>query len=269
MAGAESLAPGDAIPVVDTAALAVLEVRRLHRRQMIRRGVVTALVVAIVGLLTAIAFPVFYQLRESWVVEAAGFSVAWQIDEETGGPAESRLCGYRQLRSWPPGRDEPDLRVLPRLLNVESLDLAECAVTEQGLAPLREAQPSPVPEPGEARPTSLRLTRDGRDDACLIPTQGMSQLQNLTLSGNRITDAGLALIAGLSDLESLDLDATDVTDAGLIHFRTLKKLKTLSLGGTFVTPQGTEGCSRPCRVSRSISTLARRLCNLNQSRREH
>ena len=61
---------------------ATLEARRMHHRQIIRRGVITALIVAIVGLLTAVAVPVVHQLRESWLLEAAGFSVDWQIDED-------------------------------------------------------------------------------------------------------------------------------------------------------------------------------------------
>ena len=44
---------------------------------------------------------------------------------------------YKQRSSWLPGSRDLDLKILPRLLNVESLGLAECAVTEQGLASLR------------------------------------------------------------------------------------------------------------------------------------
>jgi Leucine rich repeat len=235
MSGAESLAPGDAIPVVDAATRA-LEARRLHHRQMLRRGFITAVIVAIVILLTAVAFPVFYQLQPSWLMRGAGFSVDWQIDEDNWKTGGVTNVTYNH-RSWQSGSRDLELRILPRLLNVESLSLSECPVTEQGLAILR----------GLDHLKSLNLARlehlrygsplTGLSDGCLMPIQGLSQLQNLTLSGNRITNDGLALLARMPALESLDLDATDITDAGLVHLQGLKKLKSLSLGGTLVTPQ--------------------------------
>jgi hypothetical protein len=237
MAGADSLAPGDAIPVVDAAERA-RDARRMHRRQIIRRGVITGLIVAIVGLLTVVAVPVAHQLRESWLLEAAGFSVAWQIDEDNWMSGGVTSVNYRQRSSWLSGSRDPELRILPTLLNVESLSLSECAVTEQGLDSLR----------GLKHLKGLNLMRlghlrygsplTGLSDACLIPIQGLTQLHDLDLAGNRITDDGLALIARMPNLESLDLTATDVTDAGLVHLRALKKLTSLSLGGTRVTPQG-------------------------------
>jgi Leucine Rich repeat len=237
MAGADSQVPGDAIPVVDAAARA-LDARRMHHRQIVRRGVITTLVVAIVGLLTAVAVPVVNQLKMSWLMQAAGFSVDWQIDEDNWMSGGVTNVYFKQLRSWPPNSHDPDLRILPRLLNVESLGLSECAVTEQELASLR----------GLNHLRSLNLARlnhlrygspdTGLSDACLIPIQGLTRLETLTLSGNRITDQGLALIARMPALENLDLDATDVTDAGLVHLQSLKKLKTLALGGTRVTQEG-------------------------------
>jgi hypothetical protein len=269
MAGADSSAPGDAIPRVDAPARA-REARRLHHRQVIRRGVIAALVVAILGLLTVVAVPVFHQLRESWLLEAAGFKVDWSIGEDnwmTGGVTNVR---FKQLHSWPPGSYDLDLKILPRLLNIESLSIPECTVTEQGLAPLR----------GLGHLRSLNLARldhirygspaTALTDACLIPLQGLSQLQNLTLSGNRITDDGLALIAGMPGLETLDLDATNVTDAGLVHLQGLKKLKSLSLGGTFVTPQGSKTLQSVLpglEINFDINPELER--NLKQSRRAH
>ena len=268
MAGTESSAPGDAIPVLDAAARA-LDARRMHHRQIIRRGVITALIVAIVGLLTALAVPVVNQLRASWLMQAAGFSVDWQIDEDNWMSGGVTNVNFKQLRSWPPSSHDPDLSLLPRLLNVESVGLSECAVTEQELASLR----------GLDHLRSLNLARlnhlrygsldTGLSDACLIPIQGLSQLQTLTLSGNRITDEGLALIAGMPELESLDLDATDVTDAGLVHLQALKKLKSLSLGGTRVTPQGARALQSALpglEVSFEIDPELERI--LKQSRRE-
>ncbi len=237
MAAADSSLPGDAIPALDPAARA-LDARRLHHRQIIRRGIITALIVAAVGLLAAVAVPVVNQLKVSWLMQTAGFSVDWQIDEDNWMSGGVTNVHFKQLRSWPPSSQDLDLRMLPRLLNVESVSLAECAVTEQGLASLR----------GLDHLKSLNLARlhhlrygssvTGLSDACLISIQGLTKLEDLNLAGNRISDAGLALITGMPGLESLDLTATDVSDAGLIHLHALKKLKSLSLGGTRVTPQG-------------------------------
>jgi len=242
----------------------------MHHRQIIRRGVITTLVVAIVGLLTAVAVPVFYQLRESWVLEAAGFSVDWQIDETNWMSGGVTNVNYRHRSSWLSGSRDLELKILPRLLNVESLSLSDCAVTEQGLDSLR----------GLHHLKSLNLMRLGHlrygspetvmSDACLIPIQGLTQLHDLDLAGNRITDDGLALIAGMPELESLDLTATEVTDAGLVHLQALKKLKNLALGGTRVTPQGPRALQSALpglEVSFDVDPELERI--LKQSRREH
>ena len=50
MASTDSSAAADAAPVVDSAVCA-LDARRRHHRQMLRRGIVVGLIVAIVGLL--------------------------------------------------------------------------------------------------------------------------------------------------------------------------------------------------------------------------
>ncbi len=247
-----------------------LDAQRMHRRQIIRRGVITALVVAIVALLSVVAVPVVNQLTLSWQMQAAGFSVDWQIDEDNWMSGGVTNVNFKGLRSWPPGLDDPDLTILPRLRNVESLGLSECAVTEQGLAPLRGL--NHLRSLNLARLNHLRYgTRvTGLSDACLIPIQGLTQLHDLELAGNRITDDGLALIAGMPELESLDLTATDVTDAGLVHLQTLKKLNSVSLGGTRVTPQGARALQSALpglEVSFDIDPELERI--LKQSRREH
>jgi hypothetical protein len=237
MAGTESSPPGDATPVLDAAARA-RDARRMHHRQIIRRGVIAGLVVAIVGLLAAIAVPAFYQLRESWLLEASGFSVMWNIDEDNWMSGGVTTVNYRQRSSWLSGSRDLDLKILPRLLNVDTVSLAECDVTVQGLDSLRGLKHLKVLSLLRLNHLRHGSSVTGLSDACLIPIQGLSQLQDLTLAGNRITDNGLALIAGLHELQSLDLTATDVTDAGLVHLQSLKKLKNRSLGGTLATPQG-------------------------------
>lgn len=237
MAGAESSVPGDETHEVDPATRA-RNARRLHNRQMLRRGMLTALCVLIVGLFTALALPLVNQLRGLWLMRGAGFSVDWQIDGDNWMSGGVTNVFVNHLRSWPPSSTDPDLTGLSRLLNVESLGLSECAVTEQELASLRGL--NHLKSLNLARLNYLRYgsAETPLSDACLVPIQGLTQLNDLDLSGNRISDDGLALIAGMHELKSLGLTATDVTDAGLDHLRALRMLKTLSLGGTLVTPEG-------------------------------
>ncbi len=235
MSSADSSARDDAVPVVDPMARA-LEARRLHHRQMIRRGIVLALVLALVGLLTAITIPVANQLRASWLMESAGFRVDWDLNRDNWMSGGVSHVTYKQ-GSWLQGPHDLELQIVPRLLNVESVSLQECDVTEAGLAPLSKL--GRLQDLNLSRLYHLRYgaTVTGLSDGCLTSIQGLSQLKNLSLSGNRITDTGLAVIARMSQLETLDLTATDVTDAGLAQLKALKKLRVLSVGGSFVTPE--------------------------------
>jgi hypothetical protein len=268
MAGADSQVPGDAIPVIDAAARA-LDARRMHHRQIVRRGVITTLVVGFVGLLTAVAVPVVNQLRASWLLQASGYSVDWQIDEDNWMSGGVTNVNYKQ-RSWLAGSRDADLKILPRLLNLESLSLAESAVTEQGLASLRGLDHLKMLNLARLDQFRYGSPVTGLNDAALVPIQGLTRLETLTLTGNRITDQGLALIARMPALENLDLDATDVTDAGLVHLQSLKKLKTLALGGTRVTPEGVQTLQKALpglEISIDIDPEVERV--VKQSRREN
>jgi len=269
MAGSDSSSPGDASPVLDAAARA-LGARRMHHRQIIRRGVITALVMAIVGIITAVVVPVVNQLGWLWQMKAAGFNVDWQIDEDNWMSGGVTNVSIQHLLSRPPSSRHADLSMLPRLLNVETLGLEECTVTEQELDSLRGL--NHLRSLNLARLNHLRYasTDRGLSDACLIPIKGLSQLRELDLSGNRITDDGMAMIAGMPELESLVLTATEVTDAGLVHLQALKKLKNLSLGGTGVTPQGARALQSALpdlQANFDIEPELERI--LEQSRRQH
>ncbi len=236
MTGPESLAAREARPAIDSAARAS-EARRLHHRQMIRRGLLAALLVAIVGLIFAVAVPAFNQLRVAWLLQAAGYNVDWQVDELTwriGGVTSVRYNN----RNWLTTPRDAEILLLPRLLNVQSLSLAECPVTEAGLAPLAALEDLRALDLKRLDQFHYGTDLRGLKDSCLTPLVGLRKLESLTLSGNRISDAGLATIGRMTQLSSLDLDATDVTDAGLVHLHSLRNLRSLSLGGTQVTPEG-------------------------------
>ena len=139
------------------------------------------------------------------------------------------------------------LPTLSGLVNLESLHLNECPVSEPALAALGRLD----------RLQELDLTRlnvfrygvsfagsptgaseFGLTDACLPPLVGLPRLRALSLAGNRITDKGMVQIGRMRGLEDLDLSATDITDNGLVHLQSLKNLKTLNVTATLVTPDG-------------------------------
>jgi hypothetical protein len=221
--------------------------QRMHRRQMLRRTLVAGAIVVVLVLLTVFLAPYARQIRTIWMLNAAGFSVDWQLDGEnwtSGGVSIVSIKRPWSVASFG-GQTEPtqahheEVALLTSLLHVESLVLAEWDITEEGLAPLQRL--------GELRELYLsRLNQfrpygvgpPGLDDRCLEPIRGLTRLKTLSLSGNRITDAGLARLAQLTSLESLDLDATDITDAGLVHLEPLRSLKSVNLAATKVTAEG-------------------------------
>jgi hypothetical protein len=217
--------------------------RKMHRRQMTRRGIIAFVVLSIVGAVTAVSMPVYHQVSTLWFLKSSGFRVDWQLD------ADNWLTGGLSSVSFSPrGFSTPrmldqEMKELVKLWHLESLNLSECNVSESSLTALA----------GLVELKELNLTRmdqyryggpEGLSDNCLQPLQAMTRLETLTLSGNRITDEGLAMIAGLPKLEYLILDATDVTDAGLKHLEGMKNLKSVSLGATLVTPEGIKKLQR-------------------------
>jgi hypothetical protein len=233
----------DVHPANDTPAAVNLDeleahARKMHYRQMLRRGLVVVVVLAVLGVVTVISFPVYKQISTEWTLGGSGFRVDWDLNSDnwmTGGVTRVECKGGSYF--WGHSHD-PDLVTLSQLFHLESLKLKECDVSEEGLSALsglRELKDLDLSRLNHLRygggPTGLK-------DSGLIPVQGLTQLQILSLSGNRITDKGLDLIAHLPNLETLDIDATDVSDAGLVTLQTMKNLKAVRLGGTGVTPEG-------------------------------
>jgi Leucine rich repeat len=223
----------------EDAAARARECRRLHHRQMIRRGIITTCFVALVGLLTTLALPIMREIRAWWLMEASRMYIVWHVSEQNWMSGGVAYLNYSPQYTWPSHTRDIDLEFLPRLLNFESLNLADCPVTEQGLDSIRGLNHLKSLNVAWLNHLRYGSPETGLSDACLVPIQSLSQLKSLTLAGNRITDAGLAMISRMPNLEVLDLEATDVTDAGLLHLHGLKNLKSLSLGGgTLATPQG-------------------------------
>ena len=109
----------------------------MHHRQILRRCFITIFVLVVVGLLTAVAIRISTQLRTSWVLEASGFRVDWQIDSNNWMSGGVTNVNYKK-QSWLSGSHDLELKEITRLLNVESVGLAECEVSEPGLAIVAE-----------------------------------------------------------------------------------------------------------------------------------
>jgi hypothetical protein len=218
---------------------------RLWRRQMLRRGLIAAVLVTVSSLLFMLALPIVNHLRTAWWLERLGCRIDWQIDETNrwqGGVTS--VTGSRSYGSSIFGVDlgDRELHYFLDLRPVQSLNLAECnRISDEGLAILGGLQ----------HLTELDLSRLMRyrknqfvsnsvplTDACLVHLLSLPRLKKLSLAGNRITDDGLAQIAQLRSLTELDLVATEVSDAGLIHLRGMKSLQVVNLAATRVTAEG-------------------------------
>jgi internalin A len=120
---------------------------------------------------------------------------------------------------------DADLESIGRLRRLERLVLARSAVTDLGLAHLKELT--------ELQGLYLGATRVS--NAGLAHLKGLTRLRGLGLDGTRVSDTGLAPLEGMTSLQQLVLEGTEVSDAGLVHLKGMTELRILSLGGTRVT----------------------------------
>src|SRR5579883_805723 len=220
---------------------------RLWRRQLIRRGLIAALVVAVTTQLFVLAYPIVNHLRSAWWLGRIGCRIDWQIDETNwrqGGVTSvdtGSRWGYGGIHFGASLVDR-DLHYFLDLHRVESLNLSESYdFTDKGLAILGGLQH--LTELDLTRLNQYRRNASGPDprpltDACLVHLRSLPRLQKLSMSGNRITDRGLAQIAQLANLTELELAATEVSDAGLIHLQGMKSLQSVNLAATRVTAEG-------------------------------
>jgi hypothetical protein len=212
--------------------------RRMHHRQMLRRGIIAGLVLGIIAALSVVLYPVIVHLRTAWYLTASGLTVDWDLDEENWMNGGSTSVTHN-MRFWFAHSVDPLLNYLPDLLHVQRLNLAECEVSGRGLSALTRL--SELKEVNLTRLNQFRYgeSASGMGDGCITPLRGLNRLEVLSLSGNRITDEGLATLARQHPaLEYLEIDCTDVTDAGLASLESLTRLKSVNLGGTLITPEG-------------------------------
>jgi hypothetical protein len=118
------------------------------------------------------------------------------------------------------GIGDAQLRDVATSTVVQNLFLGQVAVTEKGLAHLREIRTLEL-----LCVQSSKVTADG-----VKALVGIENLKSLTLSATALGQDGFRLLAGMTGLEYLSLESTKATDADVAHLAVLAKLTHLDLG---------------------------------------
>lgn len=131
------------------------------------------------------------------------------------------------------------VRAFAHLRRATRIDLSSSAVTDEGLAHLRNLQGV----------TTLRLYGLGVGDEGLRHAACLKGLQTLDLSATKVSDAGMVHLLELPALEFLQLNDTKVTDQGLESLRAHPRLKGVAAEQTAISAAAKEAfrTSRPDR----------------------
>src|SRR5262249_54093846 len=155
---------------------------RFWRRQMLRRGLIAALVVAVTTLLFVLAHPIVNHLRTAWWLERLGCRIDWQIDGKNwrqGGVTSVSGVSRSGVQIFGAELFVRDLHYLLDLRPVQSLSLAEShAITDKGLAILGGLQH--LTELDLARLNRFRYPGSNYvplTDACLVHLRSLPRLQ--------------------------------------------------------------------------------------------
>jgi Leucine-rich repeat (LRR) protein len=170
------------------------------------------------------------------------------------------------------GVPDEALATMPRLEQLEVLDLSRCNIQRGGLAclgrlpRLRRLLLNPQALNDDDL-ESLALSKS-LEDLCLsgrsasspdpLPSSeprtlterslehlaALGMLRQLDLTNLPITDQGLAPLATLRRLEQLRLDETKITDAGLKHLEGMPEMRWLSFSGSTVSREAAERLQR-------------------------
>ena len=123
------------------------------------------------------------------------------------------------------------LSMLPRLENLEELDLSECSqFFDDAMPPLAKMK----------NLKKLNLWRVAISDVGIEHLAGLTSLQSLNLDNTMLSDEGMKHLSGLTQLTFLHLGSTQITDAGLEHLEALTALMKLVVTRTAVTEKGVE-----------------------------
>ncbi len=140
-----------------------------------------------------------------------------------------------------PGITDAGLVHLKGFSKLGSLVLVDTKVAGAGLAPLKNL-------PIEA----LELERCAVTDDGLKPVRNLTRLWRLNLRGNRVTDAGLAHLRELKRLANIDVRDTNVTAAGVAALRAALPECKVASQAEQVRPEPLP----PIKVGEPISALA-------------
>lgn len=164
-----------------------------------------------------------------------------------------KLSQIRTVRLTGGGIGDAQLQDVAAAPVAQHLFLGEVAVTDKGLAHLREVktiellcvQSSKVTAEGVKmlvgieKLKSLTLSATALDRDAFRLLGGLTGLEYLSLESTKATDTDVAHLAGLVKLTHLDLGYNpDVTDAALKHLTGLRRLTGLRLYKTQVTDDG-------------------------------
>jgi Leucine-rich repeat (LRR) protein len=156
----------------------------------------------------------------------------YMADTTIGNEAIGILAQFPNLRKLRIARNQIDgsgIAELPKLKNLEELDLSECAqLFDDAMLPLTKM----------TKLKKLNLWRVNISDIGIEPLKGLTTLESLNLDNTRLGDDGMVYLSGLTNLTFMHLGSTQITDAGLVHLEGLKALKDLKVTRTAVTQQG-------------------------------
>jgi Leucine Rich repeat len=179
-------------------------------------------------------------------------SLSFIESEYHGAPVDFRRLAKLQELVWIPPLDEPQVRQLGALTdlnylelrlgpgispaafqpfsalrNLQKLGLVRCHLTDEHLSFLK----------GLVALRELHLGENPLQGGCLVHCRNLPQLQRISLQECRTLDeANLKHLAAIKSLALLTLQYTPVSDAGLNVLHGMPNLKDVALLGTRVTP---------------------------------
>lgn len=128
-----------------------------------------------------------------------------------------------------PDFGDAQLEQLLNCLELKSLQMQQCAVTDKGIASLAT----------HSKLEDINLDRCYVTDACLKTLGAMPSIKRIRLPRTKISSEGMQFLQNATQLELLDLsDCAQVTDAGLPALAKLTKMRNLSLWGSQITDVG-------------------------------
>src|SRR5665213_1753694 len=166
---------------------------------------------ALLLLWTAAAFAAGVKVEDTQWISDLGGSVARN--------QQGHVTGVTLRGTWV---GDADLRRLPELPFLTSLDLSLTHITDQGMQEIK----------GLPGITDLNLYfAEYVTDEGVAAIKDWKKLRRLNLHGTKASDTALEHVSGITALESLNVGSILMTDVGLERLTMLPNLKELTVGG--------------------------------------